>query len=153
MRKVNEWIAINMTKIFGTMWTTYLFFLYGFAPILFPQYMVQLLYWSNTVQLWSLPLLMVGTNLLGRTTEERAQKDHEMITAEFQRINELLMLLQEEIKLQREENQEMRAIVEDVREIKACMGTEAEQLNKLTARIVAEVWKAAKADKPPVIGL
>jgi signal transduction histidine kinase len=33
---------------------------------------------------------MVGTNLLGRKTEERAQKDHEMIQAEFESLRELL---------------------------------------------------------------
>lgn len=153
MQRFNEWLAVNVTRLFGTMWTTYLFFLYGFAPILFPQYMVQLLYWSNTIQLWSLPLLMVGTNLLGRAAEERAQKDHEMINAEFQQINDMLALLHEEIKLQREENQEIRAMLEDVREIKACVDNEAQQLNKLTARIVAEVWRAAKENQPPVVGL
>lgn len=78
-----------MTMIFGSMWATYAFFLYGFIPLFFPTQEVNLLYWSNTVQLWSLPLLMVGTNLLGRKSEQRAQEDHETLLAEFSEIKQL----------------------------------------------------------------
>lgn len=80
MRRVNEWIALRATLLFGSMPTFYLFFLYGFLPVLFPAMMVTLLYWSNTVQLWSLPLIMVGTIVLGRKAEKRAQEDHETVT-------------------------------------------------------------------------
>ena len=90
INKINEDIAVRVTLIFGTMWMTYLFFLYGFGPIIWPQYQVQMLYWSNTIQLWSLPLLMVGTNILGRAAERRAQRDHEMITQEFKAIKDVL---------------------------------------------------------------
>jgi hypothetical protein len=89
MRKFNEWLAVRATLAFGNMWTTYLFFLYGFLPILFPAAMDKLLYWSNTVQLWSLPLLMVGQHILGRAAEKRAQEDHEAIMAELAEIREM----------------------------------------------------------------
>ena len=83
MKQFNDWLALHITLVFGTMWMTYAFFFYGFLPLVFPKDEVTLLYWSNTVQLWSLPLLMVGTNLLGKKSEERAQQDHEMIKGEF----------------------------------------------------------------------
>ncbi|MFX4302956.1 hypothetical protein ACOJUR_11990 [Alicyclobacillus tolerans] len=107
IRRVNDWIALRMTLIFGTMWMTYLFFIYGFLPLLFPQQEVNLLYWSNTVQLWSLPLLMVGTNLLGKKSEERAQQDHEMIKSEFEAIRNLNTALLEELAETKAMHQEL----------------------------------------------
>jgi hypothetical protein len=86
--KLNERIAMRGTLIFGTMWVTYLFFIYGFLPILFPDHMSNFLYWSNTVQLWSLPLLMVGTNLLGRTSEKRSKETHDAVMRELKEIKE-----------------------------------------------------------------
>lgn len=53
MQRLNDWIAVHATILFGSMWATYAFFLYGFAPLIWPGSMVTLLYWSNTVQLWS----------------------------------------------------------------------------------------------------
>jgi len=52
MQRLNDWIAVRATILFGSMWATYVFFLYGFAPLMWPQSLVTLLYWSNTVQLW-----------------------------------------------------------------------------------------------------
>ena len=77
-RRANDWIAVHATLAFGSMWATYVFFLYGFAPIMWPKSLVTLLYWSNTVQLWSLPLLMVGQNVLGRAGERRDQEQFRM---------------------------------------------------------------------------
>lgn len=51
--RFNEWVALHTTLLFGSMWTTYLFVVYGFLPLIFPGKEVAFLYWSNTVQLWS----------------------------------------------------------------------------------------------------
>jgi hypothetical protein len=88
MNKFNDWLAIKGTLIFGSMWVTYLFFFYGFMPILFPNHMNEFLYWSNTVQLWSLPLLMVGTNILGRTSEKRSKETHDAVMRELRLIQD-----------------------------------------------------------------
>ena len=82
----NARVAVRGTLVFGSMWMTYMFFIYGFAPLLFPDKMDKLLYWSNTVQLWSLPLLLVGTNLLGRTSEARLLETHDAVMSELQEI-------------------------------------------------------------------
>jgi hypothetical protein len=79
----NEAVARRATLIFGSMPTTYAFFLYGFLPVLLPGLMVTLLYWSNTVQLWSLPLLMVGNAVIARATEQRDQETHDTVMAEL----------------------------------------------------------------------
>ena len=86
--KLNECLAVKGTLIFGTMGVTYLFFLYGFLPILFPGQMDKFLYWSNTIQLWSLPLLMVGTNLLGRAAEKRSKETHDAVMRELKEIKQ-----------------------------------------------------------------
>lgn len=102
MKKFNEWIAVRATLLFGSMWTTYLFFCYGFIPLLVPAWMDKLLYWSNTVQLWSLPLLMVGQNILSRSAEQRAQQDHEAIMEELAEIKAMHQELKEFIKSKEE---------------------------------------------------
>ncbi len=79
----NDALAITCTRAFGTMWVFYLFFLFGFVPVLWPAKMSELLYWSNTVQLWALPLLMVGQHLLGRASERRAQETHDAVMEEI----------------------------------------------------------------------
>jgi len=103
----NEWIGVHVTLIFGTMWITYLFFVYGFLPILIPSEMTTLLYWSNTVQLWSLPLLMVGQNVMGRSAEKRAEEDHETLMKEFIELKQMHSEL-------RDENAEIRALVDEM---------------------------------------
>jgi hypothetical protein len=83
IRTFNEWLAAHATLVFGSMWMTYAFCLYGFIPVIWPSAMNTLLYWSNTVQLWSLPLLMVGQNVLGRAAERRAIETHDAVMEEL----------------------------------------------------------------------
>ena len=100
-RAVNERIAVLATGVFGSMWTTYGFFLYGFIPVIFPATMTALLYWSNTVQLWSLPLIAVGTAVLGRASVRQARETHDAVM-------EVLGLVREELALVREERELLR---------------------------------------------
>lgn len=79
LRRFNIWVALHGVAVFGSIWTAYLFFFYGFLPLFFPQQQITLLYWSNTVQLWSLPLIMVGTNLLNRKYDDQTQRQYTMI--------------------------------------------------------------------------
>lgn len=79
----NERVAVRATRVFGSMWTTYGMFLYGFLPVLIPSAMATLLYWSNTVQLWSLPLLMVGQAVLGRSAERQSRETHDAVIEEL----------------------------------------------------------------------
>jgi hypothetical protein len=79
----NERLAVRATRAFGSMWTTYALFAYGFLPVLLPGAMAALLYWSNTVQLWSLPLLMVGQAVLGRAAERQARETHDAVMEEL----------------------------------------------------------------------
>jgi GH25 family lysozyme M1 (1,4-beta-N-acetylmuramidase) len=61
----NMRLAAWGTQRFGTMGAFYAFVIYGALGAVFTAYQVTLLYWSNWVQLWSLPLLAVGSAVLG----------------------------------------------------------------------------------------
>lgn len=74
---INDKVAARATLVFGTMWMTYCFVVYGALGAIFTREQATLLYWSNWVQLWSLPLLMVGAVVLGRAAERRNQQGFE----------------------------------------------------------------------------
>jgi hypothetical protein len=82
----NNWVAEQGTKIFGTMVCTYLFILYGLLPLFFPEQQDNLLYVSNVIQLFSLPLLAVGQKLASNAADRRSLKTYEMVK---ELINEL----------------------------------------------------------------
>ena len=62
------------TRKFGSMPAFYLFVVYGALGAVFVKYQATLLYWSNWIQLWSLPLLMVGGIVLGMAHDRAAQQ-------------------------------------------------------------------------------
>jgi len=75
---LNDRIALVATRIFGSMPTFYLFFIWALLPLIpwFHRFQVFILYISaGIIQLVALPLLSVGQNLLGRHGEARAEAD------------------------------------------------------------------------------
>ena len=60
----NMRLAAWGTQKFGTMPAFYAFVIYGALGAVFTAYQATLLYWSNWVQLWSLPLIAVGSAVL-----------------------------------------------------------------------------------------
>jgi len=84
-QEFNDTLAAHAVLIFGSMISFYILFFYGFLPLVFPQEQNTILYWSNSIQLWSLPLIMVGTNVLGRATEAQAKRQYAMV----ERMNQL----------------------------------------------------------------
>ncbi len=87
-REFNELFAVFLTRAFGTMWVCYACMVYGLLPLVsfFRGSQDTFLYWSNWVQLWSLPLIMVGTNILGRAVEARAAADHLKLSQAYELI-------------------------------------------------------------------
>ncbi len=82
---INEQIAVRLTRAFGTMWICYAFMVYGLLPALalFHPFQDSFLYWSNWIELWSLPLILMGTNILGREAEARSKLDHERLARSY----------------------------------------------------------------------
>ncbi len=69
------------TKKFGTMPAFYLFVIYGALGAVFVGIQATLLYWSNWVQLWSLPLLAVGSAVLGVGLNKMMQRQFDDVEA------------------------------------------------------------------------
>lgn len=93
MKKFNEWLAIKITLAVSTMWTFYLFCIYGLIPAFFPQIREEILYWSNYFQLIFLPAITIGTALLGRKAEQQAQETHDTVMTELGELKEIINLL------------------------------------------------------------
>lgn len=100
-RKLNEHIAVWATRKFGTMWTVYLFALYGLIPLVWASLTNVVLYWSNWVQLFSVPLVMVGSAVIGRVTERR--------------IFEIHAALKHELEMEREQLRQLKLILDQLR--------------------------------------
>ena len=117
---LNEQLARRGTVIFGSMWTFYAFVVYGALGAIFVAQQATLLYWSNWIQLWSLPLLMVGGLVLGKATDKRAQETYE----------------------------DASAVLHEAQEIQAHLDHQDEQIAKLTTDLTAAI-KAIGDLKPP----
>ena len=85
----NEKIATKATRIFGSMGTFWIFCIWAFLPLIpfLEQYKETILYISSGfIQLAALPLIMVGQEILGRSSEQRAIQDHYMIEQSLMKI-------------------------------------------------------------------
>ena len=77
MRRVNNWLAVKITKLVGTMWCAYIFvilailgFPYGSEKL--PDYIQWV---SQTfIQLVMLSVIMVGQNLISAQQDEHSDK-------------------------------------------------------------------------------
>ena len=95
--RVNEAVALKGTQMFGSMWMAYLFMIWGalgilpFLPVGFKN--LVLLVSSAWIQLWALPLLAVGSNVLNRKAERRALEDHLALKLELALIKEEMAVI------------------------------------------------------------
>lgn len=90
IKALNERIASTSTILMGSMGCVYLFMLWSLLPCLFPKLQSIVFYVSGgIIQLVALPLIMVGSAVLNKRSEDRASEDHEMLMAEMAEIKEL----------------------------------------------------------------
>lgn len=88
VNKFNERLAARLTKAFGTMGMFYAFIGYSLLPLVDPAHSNQYLLYSNAIQMVALPLLMVGTNILGRDSEQRANETHDAVMESLRLVRE-----------------------------------------------------------------
>jgi len=87
INKINDKIAISITKLVSTMWCVYLFAGMVMIPLFAPSTTTVIQFISSAfLQLVFLPLILVGQDLLGQKSEARAQQDHDTIMAEMAEI-------------------------------------------------------------------
>lgn len=90
MKRVNEWLAVWLTRHVGSMECAYLFFVWALLPLAVPSMTAIVSYVSQSViQLVLLSIIMVGQDIGGRAAEARAQQDHEAIMAELAEIKDM----------------------------------------------------------------
>jgi uncharacterized membrane protein len=100
----NGWLAAAITKGFGSMWAFYGLVLWMFAWMFlasigfwifrFDQYpFTFLLFLSNLVQLWALPVLAVGQQVLSRTSDKQALETYQDAEAVLQLTDQIHALV------------------------------------------------------------
>src|SRR5436309_15863004 len=102
--RVNNWLAVHITKAVGTMWAAYLFVL--IALVSFPQALhafmtgdtyVGIAWLSQSfLQLVLLPIIIVGQNVISASQDARAEADHlTLTTLHAMNVQQLAMLEQQ----------------------------------------------------------
>jgi hypothetical protein len=77
----NMRLAAKGTQLFSSMAAFYIFVIYGALGAVFVSAQVTLLYWSNWAQLWSLPLLAVGSAVLGIAMNKMMKRQFDDVEA------------------------------------------------------------------------
>ncbi len=88
--RINKAIAVKITVAFGSMWALYLLVAWMLGWIAWQQSGVGLiikdpypfgfvLFLSNLIQLWALPAILVGQNVLAAHADLRSTADHETL--------------------------------------------------------------------------
>lgn len=113
MKNFNELFAIKATRLFGSMYTFWLFCIWAFLPLIpfFSNFKNLILYISSGfIQLVALPLILVGQELLGRNAEERAVKDHQILNEQYKNI---LMMMDDLKHLHKDTHKLLKENIED----------------------------------------
>ena len=93
--KFNDWLAVKITQVVGTVWTVYAFSLLVTIPVFVHSLQESILYFSSSVlQLILLPAIMVGQSLMNKRSEKRAEADHKMIMDLIKEVHNLKSLVQ-----------------------------------------------------------
>lgn len=96
--RLNEWIAVKLTFGVGSMTCAWAFLIWSLLPLRFPKLTPIVSYVSQSIiQLVLLSVIMVGSAIMSRASELRAQQDHETLMAEFAELKEIHAAETEEI--------------------------------------------------------
>lgn len=92
--KFNEAIAVTTTNKVSTMWCAYAFVMLSAMPLWWSTQKDNILYLSNCFQLVFLPLIMVGSNVLNKKAEQRAEHDHKILMQELSILRDIVARLE-----------------------------------------------------------
>lgn len=89
-RQFNEWLAIKLTYGVGSMTCAWVFFIWSLLPLKYSWLTPIVSYVSQSIiQLVLFSVIMVGTALMNRASEQRAQQDHETLMAEMAELKQM----------------------------------------------------------------
>ena len=102
MKNFNDFIAVKLTNMVGTMWCAYVFAFIALIslPASISAGLAVTISWiaQTFLQLVLLSIIMVGQDVQSRKSESRSQQDHEAIMTEFSEIKDIHKLLLDKIK-------------------------------------------------------
>jgi uncharacterized membrane protein len=115
MKKINDWIGLNLTLAMGSMWCVYAFIMIAVAPLFAPGLEQFCIYLSTTIiQLVALPAILVGSNLLSQKAEVRAEQDHNAV---MEIVQDIRGMMSEE----QQEDSELKTIMDRLTAIEAAL--------------------------------
>lgn len=127
VNRVNDWLALHITAIVGTMWCFYVF--NGLALTSAPAAIAThsptaIINWvsSNWIQLILLPALMVGQNLAAQRTEAAILDTHRLAVAEHEQTRTVLADLADAHRDTHELLTAVHGIVPDLKAVLTAVG-------------------------------
>jgi hypothetical protein len=116
----NEWVAVKLTFGVGSMTCAWAFLIWSLLPLKFPNLTTLVSYVSQSIiQLVLLSVIMVGSAIMNRASELRAEQDHETLMAEFA---ELKAIHEEEKTIREAESEEITELKEIITLLKSQNG-------------------------------
>lgn len=87
--RFNTWLAVKVTKTVGSMWAAYIFAaltLISLPAVIASGQITLIVAWiaQTFLQLVLLPIIIVGQNVIQAANDQRAEADHETLTAVHQ---------------------------------------------------------------------
>lgn len=91
----NQWLADNLVKVFGAIWTVWICMTVLLAVLLFPKGVQSVVFYlsSGWVQLWALPLINYTQNKADALRTAKADADHQALTHVATTLDEAMALI------------------------------------------------------------
>ena len=129
IKQFNLWLASKITNAVGTMLCAYLFTamaLVSLPSVLSTGSVIQIIAWitQTFLQLVLLSILMVGQNLAGKASEDRATETHRIVKDSHRRQMLELTEMKQLLKSADAERREMRRLLDETREVLRSVRTE-----------------------------
>lgn len=112
-------VALHITKIVGTMYAVYFFALFILGWMFWQTFVLDepfdpfpfvfLLFLGNIIQLFLMPLILVGQNLQGRHAEIRAEEEYKTTQSSYKDIEQILLHLDDQDK---KTNEQLKLLLE-----------------------------------------
>ena len=113
--QINEWIAVNLTLAMSTMWMVYAFLILSLMPFFIPAWRDVIGYISSSIlQLTSLPLIMLGNNILSRAANTRAEQDHQTLMDQHAELREQIGMMRKHMEVEKDQTSAIEELSEKI---------------------------------------
>ena len=114
MKKFNDWLALKITNVVGSMWCAYIFCILALISLpsaIASHNLITIVSWiaQTFLQLVLLSVILNSQNLQGDKTESIIKDTHDVVLQEFN-------IVKEELILARQERDELTVIIKDLKD-------------------------------------